>query len=255
MVLARDGRLFASVALALVVLPETVAGVLAPATPGGSSAVTLALVAVTIVIGFIAQVSLNRLAIGPSTTVGQAIGRGLARMPALLGAFVLLIVGLFIVLVPLVLVFGATGLIDSPAAGHEAPASLLLLIVIIAALCYAVFQLTVPLAAAEHGGSLHLLVRSWQLARGAYLRLLAFVALVFFCLLVIVIAGEFALGSVIALAFGPPDAFSLSALLIALIVALLQAVFTVFFAVMLARIYVQLAGGAGAQPSVPRSGT
>ena len=48
---------------------------------------------------------------------------------------------------------------------------------------------------------------------------------------------------------------SLSALVISLVVALIQAFFTVVFAVMLARIYMQLAGASGAQPTVPKSGT
>jgi hypothetical protein len=255
MVLVRERRLFVSVALALVVLPQTVIGLLAPGSGGEPSGLTFALLAVTVIIGFVAQVSLNRLAIGPSTTVGAAIGRGFARMPALIGSFIMVLVGLFIVLIPIVLLFGALGLIVEPTSAQAAPASLLLLIILLAGLTYAVFQLTIPVAAAEHGGSIHLLTRSWNLARGAYLRLLAFVVLVFICLVIVVIAGQFALGSMIAVTLGPPDMLSLSALLISLVVAVLQSVVTVIFAVMLARIYVQLAGRAEADPSVPRSGT
>ena len=255
MVLVRERRLLVSVALALVVLPQTIVGLLAPGSGGEPSGVTFALLAVTVIIGFVAQVALNRLAIGPSTTVAAAIGRGFARMPALIGSFIIVLVGLFIVLIPVVLVFGALGLIVEPTSAQAAPTSLLLLIILLAALCYAVFQLTIPVAAAEHGGSIHLLTRSWRLARGSYLRLLAFVVLVFICLVIVVVAGQFALGSMIAVTLGPPDVLSLSALLISLVVALLQSVVTVIFAVMLARIYVQLAGRADADPSVPKSGT
>jgi hypothetical protein len=254
-VLVSDGRLIASVALALVVLPQAAIGLIAPTVRGEPTGLTMTLLALTIVIGFIAQIALNRLAIGPSTTVGAAIGRGFTRMPALLGSFVLLMIGLFIVLIPLVLLFGVLGLISAPGTGNEAPASLLLLIVILAALCYAIFQLTIPVAAVESGGSIHLLTRSWHLAHRAYLRLLAFVILLFICLTIVLVAGQFALGSMIAVALGPPDALSLSALVISLVVAIVQAVFTVVFAVMLARIYVQLAGSGEAQPSVPKSGT
>ena len=125
---------------------------------------------------------------------------------------------------------------------------------IMTALCYAIFQLTIPVAAAEGGGSIHLMTRSWHLARGHYWRLLVFVLAVFVGLLVVLLAGQFGLGSMIAVALGPPDALSLSALVISLVVAVIQAAFTVLFAVMLARIYVQLAGSANAQPGVPRSG-
>lgn len=255
MVLVRERRLLVSVALALVVLPQTVVGLLTPGAGGEQSGLTFALLAITVIVGFVAQVALNRLAIGPSTTVGAAIGRGFARMPALIGSFIMVLVGLFIVLIPLVLLFGALGLIVEPTATQAAPPSLLLLIVFLAGLTYAVFQLTIPVAAAEHGGSIHLLTRSWHLARGSYLRLLAFVVLVFICLVIVVIAGQFAIGSMIAVTLGPPDVLSLSALLISLVVALLQSVVTVIFAVMLARIYVQLAGRAEADPSAPKSGT
>lgn len=253
-VLARDGRLFASVALALVVLPETIAGLVAPTSSGQASAGTLILLAVTILIGLIAQIALNRLAIGPSTTVGAAVGRGFARMPALLGSFVLLMIGIFIILIPLVILLSALGFVSSPDMGNEAPLSLLVLIVVVAALCYSIFQLTIPVAAAETGGPIHLLSRSWHIGRHAYLTLLGFVLVVFLCLVIVLIAAQVAFGSLAVALLGRPDPLSLSALVISLVLALLQAVLTVIFAVMLARIYVQLAAGP-TQPSVPKSGT
>jgi hypothetical protein len=253
-VLVRDGKLFASVALALIVLPETIAGVMAPTATGQTSAATLIPLAVTILIGLIAQIALNRLAIGPSTTVGAAVGRGFARMPALLGAFVLLMVGIFIILIPIVVILSAFGLISAGDVGNEASASLLVVIVLVAALCYSIFQLTIPVAAAETGGSIHLLSRSWHLGRHAYLTLLGFVLLVFLCLIVVLLAAQVAFGSMAVALLGSPAPMSLSALVIALVLALLQAILTVIFAVMLARIYVQLAAG-GTQASVPKSGT
>ena len=254
MVLARDGRLFASVALALVVLPQTIIGLLGSASTSRASGMTFALFATMVVVGFAAQIALNRLAIGPSTTVASAIGRGFARVAVLLGSILILIVGMFIVLIPAVLLLGAAGLVTEPSAGQQAPPGLLALIMLVAAFAYAIFQLTVPVAAAESGGSLRLVVRSWQLGRGAYWRLLGFVVLLFVALLVVIVAGQFGLGSIIAVALGPPDPLSLSALAISLVVALLQAVLTVVFAVMLARIYVQLSAAGAAEASVPRSG-
>ena len=254
-VLAHDGRLLGSVALALVVLPQTIIGLVAPSTGGEPSGLTLALLAITAIIGMTAQVAINRLAIGPSITVGAAIGRGFSRMPAVLGSFILLVIALFVILIPIVLLLGLGGVIAQPSAGNEAPPGFLLLIILIAGLGYAIFQLTIPVAAAESGGSIHLLTRSWRLSRGAYWRLLLFVILLFVCLIVVLIAGQYGLGSMIAMALGAPDALSLSALLISLVVALIQALFMVIFAVMLARIYVQLAGAGEAQASVPSSGT
>lgn len=254
MILARDGRLFASVALALVVLPQTVIGLFAPRSAMRPSGVVFAFLAITLLIGFIAQIALNRLAIGPSTTVGAAIARGIMRMPALLGTFVILTVALFVVLVLIALVLGTAGMAISAAEGNTPQASVLILIMLFAACTYAIFQLTIPLAAAESGGSIRLLVRSWALSRGNYLRLLAFVLLVVVGLIFVMLAGQFGLGSMIAVALGPPSTGSLSALIISLVVAVIQAIFTVVFAVMLARIYLQLAGGDPAQASVPKSG-
>lgn len=254
-VLSHDGRLFLAVALALVVLPQTVIGLVAPMSSGASSPLTLILLAVTLVLGVIAQIALNRLAIGPSTTVGAAIGRGVTRMPIWFGAFFIFLVCVFIILIPLVLILGASGVMVASSPSHEASASVVLLILLVAMLAYAVFQLSVPVAAAEPGGSIHLITRSWHLSRGAYWRLLGFVVLLFAGLILVVLAGQFGVGSLVQVALGPPDALSLSALVISLVVAVIQAVFTVIFAVMLARIYVQLSAGTAAAPTVPRSGT
>jgi hypothetical protein len=250
-VLSHDGRLFVSVALALIVLPQTVIGLAAPRSAPESSALAAAFVAIAIIVGLAAQIALNRLAIGPSTTVGAAIGRGFSRTPALIGSLAMLSVVMFIILIPVVLAFGALGFVDR---GSEASPGVLVAIVTVAALTYAIFQLMVPVAAAEHGGSMHLLSRSWHLSRGSYWRLLAFVILVFIGLLVVLLAGQYGLGAVIAMALGPADPLSLSALVISLAVSLIQAGFAVVFAVMLARLYLQLAGS-GAQAGVPKSGT
>lgn len=251
-VLARDGRLFASVALGILVLPQTVIGLLAPESPAEQRGLAAGLMAATLLIGFIAQVAFNRLAIGPSTTVGAAIMRGVARMPSLIGAFFLLMVALFLVMIPLVILMGGAGMISTSGSG-SASMGAVTLILLVTALSYAVFQLAVPVAAAEDGGPLRLLTRSWHLSRGNYLRLLAFVGIMFVGLIVVLLAGQLALGSMIAVALGPPEQLSLSALIISLITALIQAVFTVVFAVMLARIYVQLSGH-DAEASVPKTG-
>jgi hypothetical protein len=250
-IIVRDGRLFASVALALVVLPQTIIGLFAPRS-GSPTPTAWTFLAIGILIGFAAQIALNRLAIGPSTTVAAAIGRGFARMPVLVGSFLILIVALMVVLIVITIVLGAAGLMALPGRGQEPPTSLIAFVLLLTAACYAIFQLTVPVAAAEDGGSIRLMTRSWELARGEYWRLLAFVVLVLIGLLTVLLAGQFALGSMVTLALGSPHPGSLSALVISLVVALIQSVFTVIFAVMLSRIYVQLSGRKG---SVPSTGT
>src|SRR6185369_5419147 len=75
---ARDGKLIATVALALIVFPEAVFAVIgAPAGPEASG-VSLISYFIVILLGCVAQIAINRLAIGPGVTVGSAI----ARIPA-----------------------------------------------------------------------------------------------------------------------------------------------------------------------------
>ena len=82
--LARDGRLFASVALALIVLPAAVMGVVDPRVSQGDAAPGWfnLLIFVVSLISLAGQLALIRLAFGPSVTVGGAIGHGLRRLPA-----------------------------------------------------------------------------------------------------------------------------------------------------------------------------
>ena len=54
---------------------------------------------------------------------------------------------------------------------------------------------------------------------------------------------QWVIGSVLIVALGKPESWSVSTLLVALIAAIAQTVASVLFAVLLARIYVQLAGG------------
>ena len=254
-ILARDGRLFATVALALIVLPEIVFAVVG--VPVGSQATPLSGITYLIVVllGFVAQIALARLAIGPSVAVGAAISRGFGRLGSVAAVVIILMVGLMIVSVLLLMIMGGTGLVTVPRPGQTPPPSLLAMLAVLVLLLFAIFQLVFSIAAVESANPFHLIARAWELSRHHYLRLLAFVAIVFLGFGIIVIATQAGLGSVIVLALGKPNPGSLSALVIGLIAGVVQAAFTVVTATMLARIYVQLAGRADVQASVPSSGT
>jgi hypothetical protein len=113
--------------------------------------------------------------------------------------------------------------------------------------------LLVPVAAAEPGGAIALLKRSWQLTKGVWWRLTAFLAVFFIASILASRAIGYALGGVLLLVAGPIKPMALSALILAAALALVGAAFTALFSIMLARIYVQLSGHASA--SVPSSGT
>src|SRR3954470_24678686 len=151
-ILVHDGRLFVSVALALIVLPQTILGAAGIGQPGEAAPLAAAVLFVGVLIGFAAQIALNRLALGPHITVGAAIGRGFKRLLAL-----------FLALILIGFVLAAMGVIGMPVKGQPPSAGLLVLIVLGIATVSAIFQLLVPLAAAEHGGAMTPLSRRWSM--------------------------------------------------------------------------------------------
>ena len=252
-ILARDGQLFLSVALALIVLPQVVLAVVGSPIAANATPASRAIYFAAILLGLVAQVSLIRLAIGPAVTVRDAITQGLVALIPVFLVLALALVAIAILAGVISMLLGAVGAGIIKSAGQPTPAMILLLLVL-ASLVFAVMQLVIPVAAAETRNPIRMVARAWQLARGNYWRLLAFIALVVFGLGIVLIAIEVGLGSVIVIALGRPDPGSMSALLLGLIAGLLQAGFTIVTAVMLARIYVQLAGRGGAQVGVPNSG-
>jgi hypothetical protein len=254
-ILSRDGKLIGAVALALVVLPQTVLGLFAPQEGEEIARGAMWVLAISLIIGLVSQVALNRLAIGPSTTVGQAIMTALKRTPSLLVAFIVLLFALVFVTILLAMLLGALGVMAAPGTGQQLPPAMVLLLVVLTAAGYAIFQLAAPVAAAEPGGPIATISRSWRLSKGNYFRLLAFAILLLICMIVALLAAQFLFGSAFTVMLGEPTRFSLSALAQSLTTALVQSALTVLFAVMLARIYVQLSGPGHADVSVPNSGT
>lgn len=251
-IVRRDGRLLASVAAALIVLPQAILVVVGlPFGPQATLASKLVYLAV-IVIGLAAQIALNRLAIGPSVTVARAIREGFVRLIPVLAAVAGLIVALVVILMLVGAILGAAGAMTPPGASQPVPPALIMILLILMALSFAVCQLFIPVAAAERGGPIHLYSRSWELARGNYLRLLAFVIMVFIGLIVLALTTQFVFGSFIVVALGQPKPWTAAALALGLAAGIVQGAFTVICAVTLARIYVQLSARGAA--SVPKSG-
>ena len=256
-IFARDGGLLSAVALALLVLPQIVAGLVAPTTeaaPGlGGRTITL----IAALVAVIGQLAIVRLALGPSTTVGHAIGHGARRFPSIVGALLLLMLALGIALIPLMAVLMAAGIVAVPAAGAEPGPSFTMLAILLVVACLLIavkFMMTVPVASAEDAGPVTILKRSWRLTRGRYWPLLGLELLLLVAAVVLLIAAQLVGGIIARLVGGDIAPFSLSALIFAIIVGVAQAAFTVLASVMLARIYVQLAAG-DAEVAVPTTGT
>lgn len=257
-IMVREGKLLASVALALIALPAALTGLVNPrsvstaATPIWNDL----LVIVASLIALAGQLALIRLALGPSVTVGGAIAHGLRRLPVYLVSGIIIMVALLVAAIPFVLALAALGIpLDAKLEPSGTVGILGLLYLAIVLFIGVRMIMAGPVASAEHIGPIAILKRSWALTGGNFWRLLAFLLAFFIAALVVLLAVGGAVGVLVGIAAGPIEPMSASALIVALVQALLNAIVTAVFAVMLARIYVQLTGGSEAQASVPRSGT
>ena len=258
-ILAREGRLLSTVALALIVLPTAVnsfvnpRGVVVPTTPLWM--VGLALVAYLIALA--GQLALIRLALGPSITVGAAITHGARRLVIYVAAVLLIVFALLIVLVVIGLVLGAMGVhVQRQMTPEMNPASLVAALLFMAIFVFLFVRLVMaaPVASAEAVGPFAVLRRSWRLTEGQWWPLFGFLLVFFVGAGIVAVAIGSAAGTTLAFLIGKIEPMSASALVLALIDAVVSAAITVLLAVMLARIYAQLTRRTDAQVSVPSSG-
>jgi hypothetical protein len=257
-IFARDGGLVSAVALAMLVLPQILVGVVAPATQSSPSLGGRILGLIAALVGVIGQLAIVRLALGPSTTVGQAIAHGARRFPAMVGALILLMLALGAILIPVMAALMAAGLVQVPQAGEDPGQAFTVIAMVLAVACILIavrFMMTVPVASAEDAGPVSIIKRSWRLTSGRYWPLLGLEMLLLVAAVFLLLAAQLVGGVVAEIVGGNATPFSLSALILAAVVAAAQAAFTVLASVMLARVYLQLHGAADAPASVPTSGT
>lgn len=246
--LGRDGRLFASVALALIVLPAAVMGVVDPRVEQGDVApgwFTL-LIFVVSLISLAGQLALIRLALGPSVTVGGAISHGFRRLPTYFLALLLLTLAVVAALLPFVFVAVAMGLDVEAGADAAALAGPVILLVVLLAIVILLlmtrFMVAMPVASTERAGPLTILKRSWDLTKGHWGKLFGFLIVFSIAALITLAAVGVVLGSLTALLFDARGPMTLGALVESLLSAIITGALSVVFTLMLARIYVQLSG-------------
>ena len=88
-VIARDGALLTTIALALFVLPGVISDIATPLAPPGElpkPGYWIVLTALALLVALVGQLAVIRLAIGSGLTVGEAIRHGARRVPAYLAA-------------------------------------------------------------------------------------------------------------------------------------------------------------------------
>jgi hypothetical protein len=245
--LDRDGRLFASVALALIVLPTAILGVIDPRVQQGEIAPTWfnLLILVISLISLAGQLALIRLAVGPSITVGGAIGHGFSRLPNYVFVLIILIVGVVALMLPFILIAVVMGMdVEVGSMGFLTGSMLLLLLLFLIAVMVLMtrFSLAMPVASTESAGPLTILNRCWKLTEGHWLKLFGFLVVFSIAALIVLLALSVVLGSLTALLFDSRGPMTLAALVESLINAVVTGIFSVLFTLMLARIYVQLSG-------------
>ena len=239
-VVKRDGRLIVPVALAFAVIPATLFALVVPPAPAGQlpkPGSWTFLYPLLILAALIGQMAIMRLAIGPAASVGESIRHALRRSPSVIGAALIFGIPAAAIMLPILMPILANPTSPPPAA------ALLLMVAAIVLLCLWVrLMLMTPSGTAEEIGPVAIVKRSWALTRGNFWRLLAMALLFGIVAWIAIVAVQSVTGSVLIIALGKPEPWSVSALLMALIAAIVQTIASVLFAVLLARIYVQLAG-------------
>ena len=249
-ILARDGKLLATVAAALFLLPQVLVGFATGQTSGADQpgGIGVLLMSVAAIIGLVGQLAVVRMSLGQGISVGEAIGHGLRRaLPFLLS--LLLILVLFVVLFMItVMILGAVGAIDMQAVasgGTPRPQDVgLILLLVFIPFMYVGIRLLVLAAVAseERLGPLAALRRSWALTGGNGWRLFGFIVIFIIGAVIVTAAVAMIAGLIVRLLVGSVDPFSAGALILALFGGLAQAAVTLVYVVMVSRIYSQLAG-------------
>jgi hypothetical protein len=251
-VLARDGKLIGTVALALLVLPGIVLDLSLPETPPAqfpAAGPWMGIALVAVLISLVGQLAIIRLAMGPHLTVREAIGHGARRLLHYVAAVLIWALPLMLVIAGLYAA-GASNP-DKP----SLPAALGLIAVAILGMYVAVrFLLMSAVASAEGGGPLEILRRSWEISAGNWWRLFGFLLVLAIGALVLLWAVGSVAGLLAQLAFGSIARMTAGGLVVIIVSQVLSALIYLTYFVMLARIYVQLSGRPAVEAGVPSSG-
>jgi len=251
-ILSRDGGPLITVALALMVLPGTVLETLSPSssrgedTPGWVALVGL----LAALISLTGQLAISRIALGRTTTVGEAIALAFRRLPVLFGSLLLISLPFAIVVgVPVIAASGG-GVPTQLPRSYALPllVAMLLFVFVLVRMLF-----LTPLAADRTAGPIALIKESWRLSRGRALRLFGLFVLLLIVGLIVLGGLGGAVSAVILLLLGAAEPGSLSALLIALVQQVLSAAVSLIFIIIVCRLYLQ-AMAASSNASVPDAG-
>ena len=257
----REARLLFPLAFMLIALPVALLQALTPAAAEGEmppAGAWLALIPLVMVASGIGNIAIAYLAVRPNQSVSAAINRGARRILPLFGAVLLLLLVLLVALflASMIAALAVPGAAEGAKTGQPTPAfGIAMLVVALLLLPLILFaagrlMLMTPVAAAEDGGPIAIIRRSWELSAGYFWKLLGALVLMLIATWVVMFAAQAVFGSLIILLAGQPRPGNTSAFLIILVRAALNTVIAVYFYTMIARIYAQFV-----PPSASTSGT
>jgi len=251
-VLARDGKLIGTVALAFFVLPGVIINALMPNAhptqlPQPSPWMLLGLIPA--LIALVGQLSIVRLAMAPHVSVGDAIAHAARRFLVFVGAWATWAI-------PFFFVGSVLYALVAKDPEHPSPAAALGLLAVTGVGMFLAVRLILisAVASAETVGPLQVLRRSWDLTRGNWWRLFGFLLLCFIAAFVLLVASQAVTTVIAKLLFTDVAPHSVGSLLVLIVGQLVTGAILVILFVMLARIYVQLTERVQAEPHVPKSG-
>jgi hypothetical protein len=250
-IVARNGGLLVTIALALFVLPGVISDMVSPPTkPGELPPIGYwsVIAALAVMVSLIGQLAVVRLATAPGVAVGEAIAHGARRVPAYVAATLLWIAPFAILLALL-----APRLVSPNA---DPVSALAVLLAAIAGIYVAIrLLLTSAVASEENANPIRIIKRSWTLTGGNFWRLFAFFMMFLIAAGVTLMAVGAIAGVISAAVFGDSGPMTVGGLLISMLSQLFGAAVTILLMLMIARIYLQAAGAGAAEPTVPNSGT
>jgi hypothetical protein len=251
---AQNRRLIVPVALGLILVPAVISAMVEPrAAPGEQpeAGPWMWIMLLMILIMLVGQMAVALLTNGWQGSVGEAISRAVRRLPTLILAALMVMVPLILILSVIVALTGMSGGADFSAAAITPTDWLVLLVGLVVILAVGVRLLPlVVLVASEDIGPVAAIKRAVALTSGHFWKLLGFMLVATIGFLIVAAAAGAVVGSIVSFAFGSPEPWSVSLLLVALVAGLVQAGFVTFYTAMLARITAQLTAGSPGVPDV-----
>ena len=133
----RERHLMLPLALATIGVGSAASEMMQPAMPGAPTSAVGALGMIAgLFLNVIGSLALTALALTPGISVGDSLRLGVARLPKILGIVVIFVLATFVMMIPLILTLGASGITEKVDFSALPPIALFIALVIGAVIIY-----------------------------------------------------------------------------------------------------------------------